>query len=329
VQELTLVIEEDQGKSRLDKALSLLCVGQLTRSRITSLIQEGHLKTQAGDVVTNPATKVKGGDVYLITIPVADDPDPVAEDIPLDVVFEDDYLLVINKPVGLVVHPGAGNPAGTLVNALLFHCGDSLSGIGGVKRPGIVHRLDKDTSGLMVVAKTDKAHTELSKQFEDRSLSRTYVAFVLGHLSPAVGTIDKNIIRSDRNRQKMAAVEGKGKTAITHYETIELYAADKAIIASQVKCKLETGRTHQIRVHMAYMGNSIIGDQTYGKGHRNKIINRLLGENPDCLWKNERQALHAQEIHFIHPISKEEMSFTSEVPEDMLALRDLLKDQNR
>jgi len=329
VQQLTLVIEKDQEKSRLDKALAILCMGQLTRSRITGLIQEGHLQTEDGDVVTNPSIKVKADEVYIISIPEADEPDPLAENIPLEILFEDEYLLVINKPVGLVVHPGAGNPSGTLVNALLHHCGDTLSGIGGVKRPGIVHRLDKDTSGLMVVAKTDKAHTELSKQFEDRSLSRTYVSFVLGHLSPAVGTVDKNIIRSDRNRQKMAAVEGKGKTAITHYETIELYTADKAIIASQIKCKLETGRTHQIRVHMAYMGNSIIGDQTYGKGHRNKIINRLLSENPECLWKNDRQALHAQEIHFIHPISKEEMSFTSDMPEDMQALRDALRCEGR
>lgn len=329
MQQLTLVIEKDQEKSRLDKALSILCMGQLTRSRITGLIQEGHLQTEDGDVVTNPSIKVKADEVYIISIPEADEPDPIAEDIPLDILFEDDYLLVINKPVGLVVHPGAGNPSGTLVNALLYHCGNTLSGIGGVKRPGIVHRLDKDTSGLMVVAKTDKAHTELSKQFEDRSLSRTYVSFVLGHLSPATGTIDKNIIRSDRNRQKMAAVEGKGKTAITHYETVELYTADKAIIASQVKCKLETGRTHQIRVHMAYMGNSIIGDQTYGKGHRNKIINRLLSENPECLWKNDRQALHAQEIHFIHPITKEEMSFTSDMPEDMQALHDVLRCEGR
>lgn len=325
MQKITLVIEKDQEKSRLDKALSVLCEGQLTRSRITSLIQEGHVQTEKGAIVTNPSTKVKAEEGYTIHIPEADDPDPIAEDIALDIVYEDAHLLVINKPVGLVVHPGAGNPSGTLVNALLHHCGASLSGIGGVKRPGIVHRLDKDTSGLMVVAKTDQAHTKLSKQFEGRTLSRTYVAFVLGHLSPATGTIDKNIIRSDRNRQKMAVVEGKGKEAITHYETVELYTADKAIIASQVKCKLETGRTHQIRVHMASVGNSIIGDQTYGKGHRNKIINRLLNENPDCLWKNDRQALHAQEIHFIHPITKEEMFFTSDTPQDIQALQDLLK----
>lgn len=324
MRKLTLKIEKSQERFRLDKALSILCEGQLTRSRITSLIQDGCLQDKMG-IVTNPSLKVKEGDIYVIVIPEAEEPDPVAEEIPLNIVYEDNHLLVINKPVGMVVHPGAGNTSGTLVNALLYHCGGTLSGIGGVKRPGIVHRLDKDTSGLMVIAKTDKAHTNLSKQFENRSLSRTYIAFVLGHLSPASGTIDKNIIRSDRNRQKMAVVEGKGKTAVTHYETIEIYTADKAIIASQVRCVLETGRTHQIRVHLASVGHSIIGDQTYGKGHRNKIIKRLLDENSECLWTNDRQALHAQEIHFIHPFTKEEMSFSSTMPEDMQALRNLLK----
>ena len=322
--QLAFEIDDAQDNTRVDKALSVACNGLFTRSRIANLIQAGCLHASDGQVIKSPSTKVRAGETVVITIPEAADPDPTAEDIALDIVFEDEHLVVVNKPEGLVVHPGAGNASGTLVNALLHHCGESLSGIGGVKRPGIVHRLDKDTSGLMVVAKTDEAHLGLSRQFESRTLSRTYIAFVVGQLQPSAGTIDKNIGRSDRDRQKMAVLEGRGKRAVTHFKTVRLHAVGKTNVVSKVLCRLETGRTHQIRVHLASLGHPILGDQTYGGGHSVKAIRRSMFEDPDCFWRNDRQALHAHEIRFIHPITKERMSFRGDLPEDMQSLEAFL-----
>ncbi len=233
------------------------------------------------------------------------------EDIPLNILYEDDDLLVVNKPAGLVVHPGAGNPTGTLVNALLAHCKDSLSGIGGVKRPGIVHRIDKDTSGILVVAKNDFTHTRLSEQFARHSIERIYDAFVWGYVRNTAGVISGNIGRSSTNRQKMAIVKVGGKHATTHYERVAVFGQG---VASHIKCVLETGRTHQIRVHMASLGHSLIGDAVYGNPPKGA---------PEFAKYFPRQALHAGYLGFVHPVTQEHMAFEAPMPTDM---EDLLSD---
>jgi 23S rRNA pseudouridine1911/1915/1917 synthase len=243
-----------------------------------------------------------------VDVPPAAPALPVPQTIPLDIVYEDEFLLVIDKPAGLVVHPGAGNEDGTLVNALLAHCGEQLSGIGGVRRPGIVHRLDKDTSGLMVAAKTDAAHRGLSAQLSDRSLSRTYRAIVWGKPVPPAGRIDAPIGRSPNNRRKMAVLRNGGRDAVTLYSTVTQVGAK----ASLIECKLMTGRTHQIRVHMAHLGHPLVGDPLYG---------RARGDG-SALARFPRQALHATAIAFVHPIDGREMSFTSTPPADFRALLD-------
>ena len=241
----------------------------------------------------------------------------------MDVVYEDNDLLVINKPIGMVVHPGAGNPDGTLVNALLHHCKENLSGINGELRPGIVHRIDKDTSGLLVVAKNDIAHNVLAKQFEDHSIQRTYLAFVWGMPRPIHGRIETLIGRSKYNRQKMSAEVGSGKDAITNYKTLEVFKGKTIPDISLIECRLETGRTHQIRVHLAHQGNPILGDQMYGKKVR-KI--RDLDEQLSIVLENINfQALHAQSLGFLHPKSEKELFFTAELPKDLLNLQKMLK----
>jgi len=313
-------IPENLHKERLDKALAVLA-DTFSRSRLKALILEGSV-TLEGVPVINPKTKVAEGQVFLIEEKEAEDTYLIAQDIPLDVVFEDEALLVINKPAGFVVHPGAGNKDGTLVNALLAHCGDELSGIGGVKRPGIVHRLDKDTSGLMVVAKTDVVHQGLSAQFSDRTLSRTYLAFVMGKMPPE-GEIKKSLGRSSYNRQKMTVRRVGGKEAITHYKTMAYYG-DKAIVASLVECRLETGRTHQIRVHLTDEGHSLIGDPVYGRAKSNPMLKRLWAESPGK-WADTRQALHAASIKFIHPVTEESMQFSVPLSPDLIELEKILK----
>jgi 23S rRNA pseudouridine1911/1915/1917 synthase len=263
---------------------------------------------------------------------------PQGEAIPLDVVYEDAELIVIEKPAGLVVHPGAGNWSGTLVNALIAHCGTSLSGIGGVARPGIVHRLDKDTTGLMVVAKTDRAHVHLSRQFADHGrkgdLERAYLALVWGTPRQRTGTLESQIGRSPRNREQMAVVKTGGREAITHYEVLESFslpdisAAERRklpgtpaaeALASLVECRLETGRTHQIRVHMAAMGHPLLGDTTYGSGFRTKIdkLIKLAPDVAEALTALGRQALHAYLLAFEHPVTREVMRFEGELPADL------------
>ena len=243
-------------------------------------------------------------------------------------VFEDDDLIVINKPAGLVVHPAAGNWTGTLVNALINHCGDSLSGIGGVKRPGIVHRLDKETSGLLVVAKTDAAHKGLSEQFADHGRSgplvRAYQALVWGQLKNKKGTIDTQIGRSQHNRLKQKVLKQGGRQAITHYRLLEEFASGGDILASLVECKLETGRTHQIRVHMAHIGHPLVGDPEYGQGFKSKL-NKLPKDLAENIENRKRQALHAGLLGFAHPITGEEMVFQSELPEDLQNVMNALK----
>lgn len=308
---------------RLDKAASELIDG-MSRSRLKALIEAGEL-TLNGLVETDVSGKVSTGDVIRISIPEAEEAQPEAEDIPLDIVYEDDDLLVINKQAGLVVHPGAGNPNGTLVNALLHHCGDSLSGIGGVKRPGIVHRLDKDTTGLIVVAKNDAAHQGLSEQLSDRTLSRTYKALVWRIPMPLKGVVDQPIGRHPSNRQKMSIGGSGAREARTHYHMQENIRDCVALL----ECKLESGRTHQIRVHMAHIRHPLLGDPVYGlREAEGRSMLKKAGyeaEKTAQILSFGRQALHAQEIGFIHPQKGEEMAFSAPWPEDLQTLYNLLK----
>ena len=289
---------------RLDRALAQ-AVPTMSRERLKVLVKSGALAGDAG-LVRDPAIKVKGDERFTLTVP---DPTPAhnqAQDIPLRIVFEDEHLLVVDKPAGLVVHPAAGNFDGTLVNALLHHCGASLSGIGGVARPGIVHRIDKDTSGLLVVAKTDVAHEGLARQFADHSIERRYLAIVNGLPKMEEGTIDAPLARSSINRKKFAIVEaGRGKRAVTHWRRLAPLRD-----AALVECRLETGRTHQIRVHMASISHPLLGDPVYGGNARtHRALLRELGF--------ERQALHAARIGFVHPVTKARLSFDSVLPSDM------------
>ena len=294
-----------QAGWRLDRALAV-AVPTLSRERLKSLIRNGALSEGK---VRDPATKVKGGEQYTLAVPEPESAHNEAQDIPLTIAFEDEHLLVVDKPAGLVVHPAAGNRDGTLVNALLHHCGGSLSGIGGVARPGIVHRIDKDTSGLLVVAKSDVAHEGLSKQFAAHSIDRRYLAVVNGVPKTASGTIDAPLARSSANRKKIAIVEeGRGKRAVTHWKQLEALKD-----AALVECKLETGRTHQVRVHMASIGHSLLGDPVYGRG---KSVHRQLLNQLDF----HRQALHAAGLGFVHPVTKARLSFESALPSDMQEL---------
>jgi 23S rRNA pseudouridine1911/1915/1917 synthase len=315
-QHIQITVAEDTAKTRIDKYLAKEAP-DISRTRIQNLIIDGYVERNA-QVLTDCSAMIEEGDVFDITLPPPESTDLKATEIPLDIVFEDEHMLVINKQAGLTVHPGAGNYQDTLVNALLFYCGDSLSGIGGVQRPGIVHRLDKDTSGLMVVAKTDKAHAKLSKQLETRKLKRVYWAFIWGIMQPMKGTIEANIGRSKQNRKKMAVVSS-GKSAITHYETREVYKMS----ASLLECRLETGRTHQIRVHLTNKGHSILGDQIYGGRHTN-LLNRLTNEAQELVKDLSRQALHAKEIGFYHPETGEYLEFSCDLPYDLAALKDKL-----
>lgn len=317
---VTVTLTDDDVGQRLDKALSVR-LDQFSRARLQSLLQEGMVSDSTGTVFDNPAQKLKQPVTLTITIPEAIEAEPVAEDIPLDIVFEDEHLLVINKPAGMVVHPAAGNYSGTLVNALLYHCGDRLSGIGGVKRPGIVHRLDKETSGLMVVAKSDQAHNGLAAQFADRSLSRQYTALIWGAISPREGQIDAAIGRHPHDRKKMTVVDTGGKHAVTHYETIERFG----LAASLIECRLETGRTHQIRVHMTSVGHPLLGDATYGETRQSRRLRQSLPEEIRSKIPTERQALHAWKIKFIHPLTKETYEYTSALPDDLSLLIDALR----
>ena len=302
---------------RLDKALAEAT--DLSRARIQGLIAEG--RVDLGDQrADSPSMKVSAGTSFVIHIPPPRNPQAYPQDIPVPIVFEDEHLVVVDKPAGMVVHPAAGNPDGTLVNALLHHCGGSLSGIGGVARPGIVHRIDKDTSGLLVVAKSDAAHEGLAKQFSDHSLERAYLAVTGGHPRPAEGTVSARIGRSDANRKKMAVLsEGssRGKHAVTHYRTLE-----RLEHCALVECRLETGRTHQVRVHLASIGHALLGDPVYGRtpAPLRDLLRRL---------DFTRQALHAARLGFIHPVSGIALSFSSELPADMAELIDQTGHSNR
>jgi len=291
---------------RLDKALAE--ASGLSRERIKALMAEGGV-TLAGRPATQASAKPLAGTPFRIVVPEAVPAQAQAQDIPLVVVFEDAHLIVVDKPAGLVVHPAAGNLDGTLVNALLHHCAGQLSGIGGVARPGIVHRIDKDTSGLLVAAKSDAAHEGLARQFADHSIVRAYHAVVAGHPLPPAGTVRGNIARSSSDRKKMAMVDDdRGKHAVTHFKTLERLRA-----ATLVECRLETGRTHQVRVHMASIGHALLGDPVYGRTP-SSLRPILLGLG------FRRQALHAAELGFLHPVTGEPQHFASHLPDDLVSL---------
>jgi len=315
------------GKSqRLDRVLA----GQfedLSRTRLKALIVAGHVSI-GGAPVQDPAYQVKADETIIVEVPPAVPAEPEGENIPLDIVYEDDDLIVLNKPMGLVVHPAAGHETGTLVNALIAHCGTSLSGIGGVKRPGIVHRLDKDTTGLMVVAKNDRAHQSLTAQFADHgrtgALRRGYMAFVWGTPPRPRGTIDQPIDRHPHAREKMAVRQG-GREAITHWEVLESFAGkDGKPIAALLACQLETGRTHQIRVHLGHAGHPLIGDDVYGSGFRTKA-NQLSTPAKTAAAALGRQALHAYLLQIEHPATGEIMNWQSGLPEDLVLLQEALR----
>lgn len=314
----TEIVNKEYKGLRIDKFLTQ-SFPDLSRSQIQRLISEGCLRADEETILDN-SFKVRIGDSYQLEIPPAQEALPVPEDIPLDVVYEDSSLIVVNKPAGMTVHPAPGAYSGTLVNALLFHCRDNLSGIGGVKRPGIVHRIDKDTSGLLVVAKNDKAHRCLCEQFFVHSIERTYYALAYGVPQPLQGRVEANIGRSPYDRKKMAVVNQGGKTAVTNYAVQEIYKN----MASLVKCNLETGRTHQIRVHMAHLGCNLIGDQLYVKSKKMQYSG-VDTETKKYIAQFPRQALHAQSLGFIHPETGEFMSFYAEFPKDFTELKSKLQ----
>jgi 23S rRNA pseudouridine1911/1915/1917 synthase len=301
-------VADDAVGWRLDRALAV-AVPTLSRERLKALISSGAVSAAGGVPLRDPAAKAQAGSTYRIAVPEPRPAHNEAQDIALDIVHEDDHLLVVDKPAGLVVHPAAGNFDGTLVNALLHHCAGRLSGIGGVARPGIVHRIDKDTSGLLVVAKTDVAHEGLAVQFARHSIHRLYAALVAGVPNPPSGSVDAPLARSPANRKKMSVVEEeRGKRAVTHYRLVRPLRG-----AAQVECRLETGRTHQVRVHMTHIGHPLLGDPVYG---------RIRSEHRTVLkdMRFERQALHAAELGFTHPVSKQNLSFKSALPSDIQEL---------
>jgi len=330
---ITVVIAADPPP-RLDKALSrdVPEEASLSRSRLVKLIGVGAV-SRGGEELTDPKAKVSEGDEITIEIPIAEETHMKPEDIALDVVYEDDDLIVVNKPVGMVVHPAPGTPSGTLVNALLAHCGDTLSGVGGSKRPGIVHRIDKDTSGLLVAAKSDKAHHGLAEQFEKHSVERHYLAVVYGAPDAAdprvrgtkgvsfetgnIMRITTQLARHKHDRQKQAVLFSGGRHAVTRARIVETFGSPT--VASLVECWLETGRTHQIRVHMAHAGHGLIGDPTYGG--RRKLALKAVGEAGTEAAKHfPRQALHAATLGFKHPVTGEMLRFSAPLPDDMQQL---------
>jgi 23S rRNA pseudouridine1911/1915/1917 synthase len=316
-----LIGPDDAGK-RLDKALAER-LPEFSRVRLQGLIGDGHLRVNDA-VETNASRKLKGGETIVVDLPPPLPASPQGEAIPLDIAFEDKDLIVVNKPAGMVVHPSNGHERGTLVHALIAHCGESLSGINGVLRPGIVHRLDKDTSGLLVVAKNDRAHRKLADQFADHGrtgpLERRYLAIVWGEMPRKNGTIDAGITRSTANRERMMVSNAeRARFAITHYEVLETFHAGGAVVASLIACRLETGRTHQIRVHLAHAGHPLLGDALYGSGFRTR--EKFLSEGAQAALKElDRQALHAELLAFEHPRSAEVLEFTVDPPEDFGAL---------
>lgn len=309
---LTVTISDSVVGLRLDRALAE-ALPSLSRERLKTLIKGGRVADASGAVLWDPSAKASPA-TLSVRLPAPAPAHNIAQQLDLVVAYEDEHLIVVDKPAGMVVHPAAGNADGTLVNALLHHCAGQLSGIGGVARPGIVHRIDKDTSGLIVAAKHDRAHEGLAKQFAAHSIDRRYAAIAAGRPMPANGTVDAALGRSTTNRKKMAVVaEGRGKHAITHYRTVEPLKN-----ATLIECRLETGRTHQVRVHMAHIGHPLVGDPVYGRA-RKPLSDVLKARN------FARQALHAAHLGFIHPVTGNKVALDSEIPPDMRELIDILR----
>jgi 23S rRNA pseudouridine1911/1915/1917 synthase len=325
-QRLEVTVTGAEGSNRLDRVLAVRRP-ELSRSRLKALILAGQVRIESA-AIRDPAYHVGRGDTITIDVPEAVAAEPSGEDIALDIVYEDDDIIVIDKPKGLVVHPAAGHETGTLVNALIAHCGTSLSGIGGVKRPGIVHRLDKDTSGLMVAAKNDRAHKSLTEQFADHgrtgAMRRGYMAFVWGVPNRQRGTVDAPIDRHPHAREKMAVREG-GREAVTHWEIQETFnGRDGKPVAALLACQLETGRTHQIRVHLAHIGHPLMGDAVYGPHFKTKA-SHLGPRSQAALTALDRQALHAYLLALEHPKTGEILEWISDLPDDLTLLRDCLR----
>jgi len=312
---LATVTPEFAGE-RIDKTLAAL-LPELSRARLQALIAAGQV-SRDGAPVTDASAKAQAGD-YAVLVPPPEPAEPAPEPIPLSVLYEDAYLIVLDKPAGMAVHPAPGSERGTLVNALLAHCGDSLSGIGGVARPGIVHRIDKETSGVIVAAKTDAAHQGLSALFAAHDIERVYVALTRGAPRARRGTIEGAIGRSPHDRKKMALVKSGGRAAITHYRVETLFGPEAKPLAARLACRLETGRTHQIRVHLASQGCPCLGDPLYGSGPPAEPVRRAIAEAGLA-----RQALHAAVLGFVHPITGETLRFESPLPPDMAKLQGLL-----
>jgi len=305
-----------EAGGRVDKALAER-LPEFSRARLQALIAEGRV-SRDGTPVTDGSAKAVAGD-YRVEIPPPVAAEPLPENIPLTVLFEDEHLIVIDKPPGIAMHPAPGSETGTVVNALLHHCGDSLSGIGGVARPGIVHRIDKETSGVVVAAKTDAAHQGLSALFAEHDIDRVYVALTRGAPSPIKGTIEGAIARSTADRKKMAVVKSGGRHAVTHYTVVRTFGPVEKPLAARVACRLETGRTHQIRVHLASKGTPCLGDPVYGSGGPSQAVKAAMAEAGLT-----RQALHAQVLGFVHPVTGETLRFESPLPGDMARLEALL-----
>jgi 23S rRNA pseudouridine1911/1915/1917 synthase len=322
-QKRALSVEADETGERLDRWLAGR-LADLSRSRLQALIRAGHVRCDSRPV-DDIGRHIKAGESYEVRVPEPEPATPQPQAMALAVVYEDAHLIVIDKPTGLAVHPGPGHASGTLVNALIAHCGASLSGIGGVKRPGIVHRLDKDTTGLLVAAKTDRAHAGLSEQFAshgvDGRLLRGYRALAWGVPSRPRGSVDAPLGRSAANRTKIAVAKGdSGRRAVTHFAVLERFrSADGKPLASLLRLTLETGRTHQVRVHLAHIGHPLLGDRTYGAGFKSSA-HRLGAEAQAALAALDRQALHAAELAFVHPVTGKRLSFTSALPPDMARL---------
>ena len=318
---LNIIESSDYEKYRIDKFLQLK-IKELSRTRLQNLIREGEVQLN-NDIIKDSAKKIKNNDQIKINFPAPKKTYIKPNKIPLDILYDDDDLIIINKSPGLVIHPGAGNYEKTVVNGLLFKYQNNLSSVGGKLRPGIVHRIDKDTSGVIVVAKNDNAHINLSKQFSNHTIKRIYEALVWGSLKPKNGKINEKISRSVKNRQLMAVRKEKGKIAITNYKTLEIFQNSNLPKISLIECKLETGRTHQIRVHMNFKGNPILGDKSYGKSKR-KFKN--IDINIEKKINNfNRQALHAKSLGFVHPRTEKEIVFEAERPKDFDALIKNLK----
>lgn len=316
--EIELKVSADADGQRLDRWLTAE-IDDLSRNRLQALIADGMITTDGDRIVTDASKKIRTGQRYIVTVPPPIPARPQPEDIPLDVIFEDEHLIIIDKPIGLVLHPSPGHFTGTLVNALLHHCAGSLSGIGGVTRPGIVHRLDKDTSGIMVCAKSDRAHQGLVEQFQVHSIERAYRAVAWGMPSPRAGRIENNIGRDPKNRKRMAVVSGGGKHAITDYKVVRPVGS----MAALVDCHLFTGRTHQIRVHMKSIGHPLIGDPVYAAHMTARKIKDPVIRGMVSAYNN--QALQAYKLGFIHPVTSEQVKFEAEISKDISSLMTIIE----